>query len=87
MNLYLVQYDSVSYYVEAPSFAHAIDLWERHVAAIWGSDFDGTEQPESVALVHDESVIRGGALANHCTIAGCAQPAVESGLCETHTPF
>jgi len=56
--LYHVQFDNESYYVEAPSFALAIEAWKRHVAALWGADYDGTEEPESVALVHDEPVIR-----------------------------
>lgn len=56
--LYHVQFDHMDYYVEAPSFALAIEAWKRHVAVLWGTDYDGTEEPESVALVHDEAVIR-----------------------------
>lgn len=58
MNLYLVQYDSQYYYVEAPGFSEAIDLWKGHVKKLWGDEYDGTEQPESVAHVHDEPVVR-----------------------------
>lgn len=58
MLLYLVQFDAQDYYVEAPDFPAAIELWKVHVAKLWGDDYDGTEQPESVALVHDEPVVR-----------------------------
>ncbi len=57
MKLYHVQYDSVSYWVEAASFAAAVEQWKRYVAQEWGTDYDGTEEPESVALIHDEPVI------------------------------
>ncbi len=52
MKLYHVQYDHESYYVEAPSLPAAVETWKRHVA------YDGTEEPESIALIHDEPVIR-----------------------------
>lgn len=58
MNLYRVLFDGQEFYVEAESFAVAVSLWTGHVRDIWGSDFDGTEQPESVQLMHDEPVIR-----------------------------
>lgn len=58
MNLYQVLYDSQHYYVEAESFPAAIDLWKAHVAKVWDDDFDGYEEPESVALIHDGEVIR-----------------------------
>lgn len=58
MNLYLVLYDGQPYYIEARTFPGAIDTWRQHVAEEWGEDFDGTEQPESVALVHEKAVIR-----------------------------
>ena len=62
MNLYLIQFDSQPYYVEAEDFPAAIEVWKVHVAHLWGDDYDGTEQPESVSLVHDEPVVRGGVL-------------------------
>lgn len=58
MNLYLVIYDGQHFYVEAKNFAQAIELWTEHVKEVWGDDFDGTEQPESCAHIHDEAVIR-----------------------------
>lgn len=58
MHLYLVQFDGINYYVEAASFGEAIGKWQSHVKVLWGDDYDGTEQPESVAHVHDEAVIR-----------------------------
>ena len=58
MNLYHVQFEGTSYWIEARDFHGAINAWTAHVAKEWGTDFDGTEQPESVALVHDSGVIR-----------------------------
>lgn len=58
MNLYHVQFDSQSWWVEAPTFAAAIEAWHSRVRAEWGDDYDGTEQPDSVAHVHDGGVIR-----------------------------
>jgi hypothetical protein len=58
MKLYLVQYDGECYYVEATDFGDAIGLWRAHVRRAWGADFDGTEEPESVALMHEDAVIR-----------------------------
>ena len=62
MNLYHVQFDGQSYYVEAPSFARAVAVWEAHVKVLWGQDYVENDvppiEPESVHLVHDEPVIR-----------------------------
>lgn len=58
MNLYLIHYDSQPFYVEAPDFAAAIEFWHAHVKELWGDDYEGDEQPESVALVHEEPVVR-----------------------------
>lgn len=58
MNLYHVQFDGQSYWVEAGDFGTAVILWKGHVKDLWGEDYDGTEQPDSVHLVHDEPVIR-----------------------------
>lgn len=58
MSLYLIQYDSEPYYVEARDFHRAIRTWTQHVKILWGTDFDGTEEPESVALVHEDAVLR-----------------------------
>lgn len=58
MCLYMVQWDSVRWYIEAPGFAEAIQTWHRVVKEQWGSDYEGTEQPEQVVLVHDEGVFR-----------------------------
>jgi hypothetical protein len=60
MFLYLIQFDGEPYYVEAKSFTAAIIAWGAHVSKEWGN-YDGTEQPDSVALVHDSAVIRGRA--------------------------
>lgn len=58
MNLYHIQFDGESYYVEAANLAQAVELWKTHLQKEWGDDYNGTEEPESVALVHDEAVIR-----------------------------
>lgn len=58
MKLYMVQFDGQQYYIEAESFRKAIEAWRRHVAVLWEEDYEGTEEPESVALVHDDPVIR-----------------------------
>ncbi len=58
MNLYLIQFDAQDYYVEASDFTRAIESWKIHVSRMWGADYDGTEQPESVALIHDDPFIR-----------------------------
>ena len=58
MKLYEVRYDGVTWYVEAPSFGMAIAAWEHRVACLWGSDYDGDEEPDSVTLVHHEAVVR-----------------------------
>lgn len=58
MKLYLVRWDGMPTYVEALSFAEAIELWSCHMAKEQGADWDGDEEPEEVALVHDEAVVR-----------------------------
>lgn len=58
MNLYHVQYDGQSFWVEAESFGRAVELWTVHVKVSWDTDYMDTDQPESVHLVHDEPVIR-----------------------------
>ena len=57
-NLYLVEYDGERYYVEAVDFPSAISTWLGYMAMVWGNDFKGNEQPDSVAFIHDEPVIR-----------------------------
>ena len=61
MNLYHIQYDGQPFYVEAPSLGAAVLAWRDHVKAEWGSDYDGTEEPESIALIHHQPVIRAAA--------------------------
>lgn len=58
MKLYHVQFDSQSYWIEAENFGTAVALWGRHVAKDWGPEYEGTEEPDSVHLVHDGPVIR-----------------------------
>ena len=61
MSLYHVQFDHESYYVEAPTFGGAVAAWRTHVAKLWGCTYEGTEEPESVALLHEDPVIRAAA--------------------------
>lgn len=56
-NLYLVIFDTVHYYVQSNTMSEAINKWKAHVKVRWGDDYDGTEEPESCAHVHDEPVI------------------------------
>jgi hypothetical protein len=58
MSLYHIQFDNQPYWVEAENYGKAITAWRQHVAVLWGTDYDGTEEPQSVALIHDEPVIR-----------------------------
>lgn len=58
MNLYHVQYDGQSFWIEADSFAHAVEAWKTHVKVVWDADYMDTDEPVSVHLVHDEPVIR-----------------------------
>lgn len=58
--LYLLQFDGEHYYVEAATVADAIYAWMVHQRKEWGKDWDGTEEPDSVALVHERPVIRRG---------------------------
>lgn len=60
MKLYEVVYDGQKRHVEAPSFPLAIEAWKAWARAEWKEDWDGTEEPESVALIGDEPVIRTG---------------------------
>lgn len=59
MNAYMILFDSVNYLVEASSVANAVEAWKEHVKAAWESDYDGTEESESIHRIHDEPVIRG----------------------------
>lgn len=58
MKLYHIQFDGQSYWVEAQSFGNAVIVWQAHVKVLWGEDFTGEEEPDSVQLAHDEPVIR-----------------------------
>lgn len=57
MNLYRVEYDYQPYFVEAPSFSKAIEIWEAH-AKSKEIMVNEDQEPELVALIHDEPVIR-----------------------------
>jgi len=58
VKLYHIQFDGESYWVEAPTFRGAIEAWKVEVRERWGDDFQDTDEPDSVHLVHDEPVIR-----------------------------
>lgn len=57
-SLYQIQFDGEQWWVEAPTFAAAIQTWNRVVKAEWGDDYRGDEQPESVALITTDPVHR-----------------------------
>lgn len=58
MSAYTVQFDGQIRVVDAPGFTEAIAAWGDAMQIEWGDDYDGTEQPESVALIDDDEVIR-----------------------------
>ena len=58
LNLYLLIYDDEHYYVEAPRLNEAVSIWKKHVEKYWGDDYDGTEEPQSVQLIHEKPVVR-----------------------------
>jgi hypothetical protein len=58
-HLYRVRFDGQMFYVEAPGFATAIEVWHAFVKHEWGKDYDGSRQPDSVELLDsDHDVIR-----------------------------
>lgn len=52
--LYLIQFDGEPYYVEAADIADAVAIWRDAMRISWAEDFDGTEQPESATMIHEE---------------------------------
>ncbi len=58
MRIYHIQYDGESYFVEAESLPKAVEVWKFHVKTLWGDDWDGTEEPESIHHIHDGPVLR-----------------------------
>jgi len=58
MPLYNLQFDGGTYHVEAPSMKDAIDVWKLWGQQEWGADHDGTEEPESCALIDECAVLR-----------------------------
>lgn len=50
--------DHRDYMIEADSFEKCIELWREFVKEEWGSDYEDTDQPASVHLIHDDPVIR-----------------------------
>lgn len=58
MNLYCIRYDGVPYFIEAPSFATAIDAWREHMKELWGEDYEEADDPHSVEFLNDDPVIR-----------------------------
>lgn len=59
MKLFLIQFDGMSNYVEAPSMSEAIAIWHQYRRAD-DPDWDEPEtpEPESCALMHDGSAWR-----------------------------
>ncbi len=60
MRLYKVTFDNQPEFVEAPDFGSAVLIWREHLMATNPGDFDGTENPESLELISESPVIRGG---------------------------
>lgn len=62
MKLYRVTFDGSDDYVEAESFGDAIKIWRAHLfSSNLPGDFEDDVEPESVALVSDEPVLRASA--------------------------
>lgn len=59
MSLYHIQYDGEPYYVEAPGFGEAVEVFKAHLKEI-DNEIDGRNEPDSVALLSEEPVIRLG---------------------------
>jgi hypothetical protein len=57
MRLYMILYDGRQYPVEAESFGLAIEIWTKHMREEDLFRVDD-EDPDSVGLVHDGSVLR-----------------------------
>jgi hypothetical protein len=57
--LYMITFDGQPDYIEAENYAEAVKSWHEHMQRVEEGDWDSTEQPEQVVLVHDGPVIRG----------------------------
>lgn len=62
MKLYRVEFSDGGgpWFVEARSMGEAQRLWLKAMRGVWESDWTGEEEPDAIALVHDEPVIREG---------------------------
>lgn len=57
MSLYHVHYDGEPYYIEAPSFSLAVEVFKAKMKAE-DNVIDGQEEPDSVHLLSEDPVIR-----------------------------
>ena len=58
MPLYLIQCDRDSWYVEQPTLSRAIEVWKTYIAAETDTSPADIEDPESIAMLSEEGVIR-----------------------------
>lgn len=58
MKVYIIRFDGGASIVEAETFGAAVESWRAVKRVEWGTDFEETDEPESVELIHDEPVIR-----------------------------
>ena len=58
MKVFMVTFDGQNSVVEAASMSLAIAAWHDAMKVEWGDEYTGDEEPDQVALVHDEPVIR-----------------------------
>ena len=56
--LFQVWFDGEQYWIESKDFTTAIEVWKKHVAELWGDDYDGSETPDSVTRMSEDAVIR-----------------------------
>jgi hypothetical protein len=82
MSAYTVQFDGQIRVVDAPGFTEAIAAWGDAMQIEWGDDYDGTEQPESVALIDDQPVIRYVGMDGLADGVGCGLERVRRVMCQ-----
>lgn len=59
LKLYHLTFDGQDFYVEALSMHLAQAIWLDAMRETWGTEWTGEEEPDQIALVHDEPVLRG----------------------------
>lgn len=58
MRLYRILFDAQPEFVEAADLGNAVRIWRQKKSVDWDDEYDGTEEPESIELLHDGPVLR-----------------------------